>query len=202
MDETQKLWADACLCMAFFIQHSVMIRDFFRQRVVRLIPEAYSGACYTIVSGLVLLLLVAFWQQSAYSLATADNGVRWFARAVYFLSIVGFFWGVKALGLFDPFGLKAGLAYLRGPRLIPQTLVVKGPYRWVRHPLYLSVLLMIWSCPDLTADRMLFNLLGTAWIIVGTVLEERDLVGHYGDAYREYQRKVPMLLPWRFCAIL
>jgi protein-S-isoprenylcysteine O-methyltransferase Ste14 len=76
-------------------------------------------------------------------------------------------------------------------------LVVQGAYRWVRHPLYLVVLLMIWSYPVLTVDRLLFNLLWTIWIVVGAVLEERDLVADFGDDYREYQRKVPMLVPTR-----
>ena len=76
-------------------------------------------------------------------------------------------------------------------------MVVRGLYRWVRHPLYLAMLMMIWSYPDLTADRLLFNVLFTGWIIVGTVLEERDLVENFGDDYRNYQRRVPMLIPYR-----
>jgi len=54
---------------------------------------------------------------------------------------------------------------------------------------------MFWSHPVVSADRLLFNILWTGWVIVGTVLEERDMVAHFGDAYREYQAKVPMLLP-------
>jgi protein-S-isoprenylcysteine O-methyltransferase Ste14 len=54
---------------------------------------------------------------------------------------------------------------------------------------------MIWSCPDLTADRLLFNLLWTAWIVVGTLLEERDLVAQFGEEYRVYQTEAPMLIP-------
>jgi protein-S-isoprenylcysteine O-methyltransferase Ste14 len=54
---------------------------------------------------------------------------------------------------------------------------------------------MIWSCPDLTADRLLFNVLWTAWIITATFLEERDLVELFGEDYRMYQRLIPMLLP-------
>lgn len=69
-------------------------------------------------------------------------------------------------------------------------------HRYVRHPLYLFVLILIWSAPQMTADRLLFNILWTAWIVIGARLEERDLVGEFGDAYRDYQRRVPMLLPW------
>jgi len=75
--------------------------------------------------------------------------------------------------------------------------VAQGTYRWVRHPMYFVVLLMIWSYPVLTVDRLLFNMLWTIWIVIGTVLEERDLTAKFGDDYREYQRKVPMLFPTR-----
>jgi protein-S-isoprenylcysteine O-methyltransferase Ste14 len=73
--------------------------------------------------------------------------------------------------------------------------MMRGAYRWVRHPLYFFSLVMIWSFPDLTADRILFNVSWTAWIVVGTYLEERDLAREFGDAYRDYQRRVPMWVP-------
>jgi len=61
--------------------------------------------------------------------------------------------------------------------------------------LYFVVLLMIWSYPVLTVDRLLFNMLWTVWIVIGAVLEERDLTADFGNDYREYQRDAPMLLP-------
>ena len=76
-------------------------------------------------------------------------------------------------------------------------LAIRGPYRWVRHPLYSLFLVLLWVCPDITADRLLLNTLFTAWIVLGTVLEERDLARDLGDPYRAYQRQVPMLVPWK-----
>jgi protein-S-isoprenylcysteine O-methyltransferase Ste14 len=59
------------------------------------------------------------------------------------------------------------------------------------------MLLLIWSCPEVSIDRFLFNILWTVWIVVATLLEERDLVDGFGEDYLEYQSKVPMLLPRR-----
>ena len=67
----------------------------------------------------------------------------------------------------------------------------------MRHPLYSLLLVLLWTCPDVTADRLLLNGLFTAWIVVGALLEERDLVREFGESYREYQRRVPMLVPWK-----
>ena len=194
----EALWWDAGLSMAFFIQHSGMVRRSFRQRLAHFLPEEYEGAIYAIASGIVLLALIVLWQKS-FPVFTVSRGVfRWLFYVVYLLSFTGFIWGTRALKVFDPYGLRPILGRLRGRMPRPMSFVVRGPYRWVRHPLYLFMILMIWSCPDLTSDRLLFNGLWTVWIVIGSILEERDLVLEFGDVYREYQRKVPMLIPRHF----
>ena len=196
LDESGVLWLDAGLSLLFFIQHSGMIRKPFRRWLARFIPEEYAGAIYAIASGIVLLLVILLWQTSAQTIMTASGLFRWSLRAVSFLSFLGFYWGVKALRFFDPFGLRPFINHLRGRNPTPpMPITVTGPYRWVRHPLYFFMILMIWSCPDLTRDRLLFNLLWTVWIVIGSYFEEKDLIVEFGDAYREYQKRVPMLVP-------
>ncbi len=187
---------DTLFCIAFFLQHSGMIRRSFRRGLARIIPPHYHGAVYTVVSGTVLLSLVLFWQESADTLINLQGPLRWIVRAAFFVSIAGLVWGVRAFGSFDAFGLDPILNHLRGTHTSPLPLTVRGPYRWVRHPLYSFMILLIWSSPHITVDRLLFNALWTGWVVVGTVLEERDLVADFGDAYRDYQRRVPMLVPW------
>lgn len=197
LSQTATLALDAGLSLAFFVQHSTMVRKSYRRWSARVMSERYYGASYTVASGLVLLLLVIFWQESSNVLATAGGILRWFLRAVFFLSVIGFVWGIRSLGSFDTFGLQPIRDHLKGTETPSLPFTVRGPYRWVRHPLYSFCLVIIWSCPDLTADRLLFNVLWTAWIILGTVLEERDLVADFGQDYREYQGNVPMLIPMR-----
>lgn len=196
--EAASLWLDACLSMAFFIQHSGMIRRPFRKWASNFVKPHYQSATYAIASGIVLLALLVFWQESSQTLFVAQGIFRWALRAGFFVAIAGFYWGTRALGPLDPLGIRAILQHLRGTKPPPPLpFTIRGPYRWVRHPLYLLCLLMIWSCPDLTADRLLFNILWTAWTVIGTVLEERDLVADFGEDYRKYRRRVPMLVPWR-----
>jgi methanethiol S-methyltransferase len=191
------LWLDAGLSFLFFIQHSLMIRKSFRGWVGRLIPDYYNGALYTVASGIALLAVVLFWQESGMVIASAHGIVRLLLRAVPILSIAGFVWGVRSLKHFDAFGVGPITNRLKGrePRSMP--LVAAGPYRWVRHPLYLFMALIIWAYPDLTADRLVFNVLWTGWIVMATLLEERDLAAEFGESYRKYQRTVPMLVPYR-----
>lgn len=192
---SEVLWWNAGLSVAFFIQHSGMVRRSFRQRLSRFLPEEYEGAIYAIISGIVLLAVVVLWQKSSPFFTVPGGVFRWLFYVVYVLSFAGFIWGSRSLKVFDPQGLKPILGRLRGKRPRPVLLSVRGPYRWVRHPLYLFMILMIWSCPDLTSDRLLFNGLWTVWIVIGSILEERDLVLEFGDAYREYKRGVPMFIP-------
>lgn len=55
---------------------------------------------------------------------------------------------------------------------------------------------MIWAHPDVTVDRLIFAILWTMWVVLGTILEERDLANEIGDEYLDYKSKVPMLIPY------
>lgn len=194
---TAALCLDAGLCLAFFLQHSIMVRKSFRRWQAKAVPAEYGDAIYAIASGFILLAMVVFWQVPDWPVVAVQGAFRVPFWGLFFLSIAGFAWGVRSFKHFDPFGITAIRHRLRGTHPRPQPFVAVGPYRRVRHPLYLFMMLMIWSCPTLTMDRLLFNLLWTAWItLVGTVMEERDLVAEFGDTYREYQRAVPMLIPF------
>jgi protein-S-isoprenylcysteine O-methyltransferase Ste14 len=165
--------------------------------MVEHIPPRYYGAIYSIASGVALTLYVVLYQRSGIEFFRLEGLALWVARTCSLLAILAFAWAIRALGSFDLFGLRPIKAHLHGRSDEPVPFVVRGPYQWVRHPLYFCVLVMIWASPEITADRLLLNVLWTAWIVVGTILEERDLLADFGDDYRGYQRKVPMLIPWR-----
>ena len=115
-----------------------------------------------------------------------------------YLAMVLAIGGVQALGSFGTFGLVPIKVHLRGKQLRPPNFTLRGPYLWVRHPLYFFMIVLIWSYPDVGSDRLLFNILWTLWIVVGSFLEERDLIAEFGEKYHQYQKTVPMLFPWRF----
>lgn len=195
--EGQALVWNGSLSMLFFIQHSGMIRATFRNWLSSAIPRHYHPATYAIASGIVLTMMVLLWQTSQTVLFRIQGPLQVVPRAISLLAIAGFIWGVRALRTFDAFGRIPIVVHLRGKQLRPPDFVLRGPYLWVRHPLYFFMLVLIWSAPNVTSDRLLLNVLWTFWIVLGSYLEEKDVVAEFGERYRDYQKTVPMLLPWR-----
>ncbi len=74
-------------------------------------------------------------------------------------------------------------------------LVTRGLYRLVRHPLYTFGLLFIWLSPTVTQNSITVYAGATIYTLVGAYFEERKLLRDYGEAYAEYQRNTPMLIP-------
>jgi protein-S-isoprenylcysteine O-methyltransferase Ste14 len=190
------LVVDTLLCLLFFTQHSLMVRRRFRLWLARTVRADFHGALYASASGSCLLLLTIFWQPAGTAFWSPTSAIRWLMAGIVLAALAVGWWGSRALGDFDALGVKPALRALNGRKKkgsVP--LIVRGPYRWVRHPLYLVSLIIIWAGPVFTVDRLLHNLLWTIWIVIGATWEERDLVACFGDAYRDYQHTVPMIGP-------
>ena len=189
------LW-DGLLCLAFFVQHSGMVRRGFRDGISGIVARQYHRAVYSIASGLVLTGVVILWQPSETHVFVLARPFRLAAYAGVLIAVAVFIWGAFTLRAVDLFGLAAIKAHLRGTAETKSEFVIRGPYRWVRHPWYAAAIVLIWSRVDFTADRLLFSALWTVWICVGAKLEEKDLAAELGVVYDQYRQRVPMLIPW------
>lgn len=197
------LWNAGLSCL-FFAQHSVMVRRSIRRRLAGIIPARYDRAFYAISSGVVLTIVVLLLQPDREPLVVLEGVPRAATAAAAMLAVACFGWAIYVLRGGDLLGLHSIREHLRADRMPPppdptgrSTLTVTGPYRWVRHPLYSCVIMLLWADPEMGPGRLMFAALWTAWIYVGARLEERDLVLEFGDAYRRYRRRVPILIPWR-----
>jgi protein-S-isoprenylcysteine O-methyltransferase Ste14 len=74
-------------------------------------------------------------------------------------------------------------------------LVTRGLYRVVRHPLYTFGLLFIWLSPTVSQNSLTVYIGATLYTLIGAYFEERKLLREFGDAYAEYKKKTPMLIP-------
>src|SRR6185312_2913956 len=97
---------------------------------------------------------------------------------------------------FDLFGLRQVWLYLLGRPYTTLQFGTPGPYRLVRHPLYVGWLFGFWSTPTMTFAHLLFAIATTAYILLAIQFEERDLAREHGESYEAYRRSVPMLIPF------
>lgn len=202
---------DFLLSLIFFLQHSGMVRRSFKTYLLERwkIPKHYHCALYCASSGATLIMIIPLWQQSSSDVLFSARGIlRIMARTTFVAGIAGNLWCMKNLGSADILGLSPLWIHIRDEEKEKLSLssgsscplTIRGAYALVRHPMYTFFIIMIWSFPDLTLDRLLFNALWTCWIVGGTYMEERDLVVYFGEDYRKYQRSVPMLMPSRQCS--
>lgn len=184
--------------LLFGLQHSVMARPTWKRAVARAVPPHLERSTYVLVTSLLLLVLPVAWRPIPKVLWHVDAPIA--RAALHAVGHAGFALIAVATLLLDHlefFGLRQPWSHWRG--LAPSTSELRTPalYRFVRHPIYLGFLLAFWCVPTMTAGHLLFSAGMSAYLLVGVTLEERDLVAHFGDAYRDYRRRVPMLLPWR-----
>jgi protein-S-isoprenylcysteine O-methyltransferase Ste14 len=184
-------WLDCLLVAQFGALHSVLLYPATRNRLEKLIPGPLYGCFFTLTTCLSLLLLVFAWRGSPIILWEITGPPRRVIQGAYVLSWAGLFYSLSLTGYGSQTGwtpLRAWFSHEKPPRRIFAT---HGAYRFLRHPVYLSFLGLVWFTPWVTLDRALLTGLMTAYIFLGSYLKDRRLLFFLGDAYREYQARVP-----------
>jgi protein-S-isoprenylcysteine O-methyltransferase Ste14 len=191
------LLIDLGLLSLFAVQHSLMARPFFKRWLTRFIPEPAERSTYVLLSSLALIVMFVFWQPL--------GGVVWdvhdpAGRAVL-LGLFAFGWllvlvATFLINHFDLFGLRQIWLQLVGRPYTTLKFGTPGPYKLVRHPLYVGWFFAFWATPTMTGTHLLFAVMTTAYILVAIQFEERDLMDSLGDDYRRYRERVPMIIPF------
>ena len=186
------------LMSIFAIQHSVMARRQFKQWWTQFVPKSVERSTYVLFSSLALALLLWQWRPIPTVVWQIDDPQL--AMAVSGISLFGFLIVLTSTFLinhFELFGLHQVANNLTGRSMPAPRFRTPLYYKIVRHPLYLGFVIAFWAAPTMTIGHLLFAAVTTAYIFVGILLEERDLIDLFGDDYRRYRERVSMLVPWR-----
>jgi len=112
--------------------------------------------------------------------------------ALQVLALVGIPFNFRHIDIFAFVGLRQ----LVNPEAERESdLVIKGMYRFVRHPLYFFSMIILWLIPWMTDTGLAFVIASTLYFLLGTIPEERKLLEIFGDQYRCYQEEVPRIIP-------
>jgi protein-S-isoprenylcysteine O-methyltransferase Ste14 len=185
------------LLAAFAVQHTIMARPRFKSWWTRWVPWCVERSTFVLLSSAILAVMAWQWRPLPAVVWHVENGVL--AALLIGVSLAG--WGIVLISTclidhFELFGLQQTYRYATGQRAESPVFNERLFYRWVRHPLMLGFVIAFWSTPLMTQGHLLFAVVTTAYIVVAVRIEERTLVHLHGDRYRDYQRRVSMLLPF------
>ncbi len=189
------LLVNLALIALFGLQHSVMARPGFKAVITRLIPQPIERATYVLASSVAFVVLFAAWQPLPTALWQAEGVLAAVLQAGAFLGFGIVLVTTFLIDHFDLFGLRQVWLAFRGKPYSEKNFVTPGPYRYIRHPLYVGWILAFCSAATLTVGHALFAVGMTAYILVAIRYEERDLLAFLGEPYRRWRAATPMFIP-------
>lgn len=182
----------------FALQHSIMARPGFKKWWTRLVPEEIERSVYVLFTCVALILIFWLWRPMTGIVWEVQNQ----AGVITLHSLFALGWLIVLLSTFmishfELFGLKQVYENLKSidPRPVPFT--SRLLYGVVRHPIMLGFIIAFWATPVMTVGHLVFSVTTALYILVAIkFLEERDLRQVHGKQYMDYQKQVPMLVPF------
>ena len=188
------LWTGYCSL------HSFLISIRFTNLMTRLLKNYYAfyRLFYISISFVLLVPLINYTAQTDNKvIITYSSPFDIIQYVLVYGSLLMFFWAFffnyDSLSFF---GIRQILNFGK-PKKINQSGELKknGLLGIIRHPMYLALIIYLW-CQTFRVTDIVVNTVLTIYVIIGSILEEKKLVLEFGDSYIEYQKEVPMLIPF------
>jgi protein-S-isoprenylcysteine O-methyltransferase Ste14 len=185
------LWIDSLLALQFAVLHSAMLWPPLRSRFNCLMPPALTGSFFSAASCVSLFLTMEFWQVSPFCVWSVAGAAETVVFVLFLTSWLALVYSLWITGFGYQTGFSSWWAWVRRQDPPRRVFSPKGPYRIIRHPVYLSFLGLVWFNPFMTVDRLTLAFWWTAHVFVGSYLKDRRLERFIGEPYRQYQARVP-----------
>jgi hypothetical protein len=175
------------LIALFGLQHSLMARPWFKEQWASSIPTAFERCTFVHMANLALFALIIFWQPIPIEIWTIDGWVGDAAWVLFAMGWVILFMGAWSFGIFDLLGIDQMRAWCRGEEHRGHRLKTGRLYRWLRHPMYVGVLLGVWATPKMSVGHLLLAGGMTLYVLIAMRYEERDLMRRFGTSYARWR---------------
>jgi protein-S-isoprenylcysteine O-methyltransferase Ste14 len=185
------LVVDLLLALQFGVVHSLLLAPSVRRRLARMLPSQLYGSLFCLVTCAGLWFVFAYWRGSSAILWNAKGFGRLAVLSGFYASWAALFYSLRLTGIGYQTGWTQWLYWLRRQSLPLRDFKARGAYRWLRHPVYLSFLGLIWFTPRMSADHVVLTGVWTVYVFIGSFLKDRRLEFYLGDTYREYASRVP-----------
>jgi protein-S-isoprenylcysteine O-methyltransferase Ste14 len=187
---------NVALMLFFGLQHSIMARPAFKKVWTRIVPKPIERAVYNVAAVLALALMVWQWRGIDVVVWNVQNPV---GRNVLWTLFAAGWLMVPAVSLmishFDLFGLRQAWIYARGQEYAALPFRTPYLYAHIRHPLYVGWALAFWATPTMTVGHLVYAFVLTGYMAAAALVEERDLIAHFGRQYLDYCKQVPRYIP-------
>ncbi|MBU6239635.1 MAG: hypothetical protein KGQ51_17575 [Planctomycetes bacterium] len=186
-------WMDTLMAMGFAVPHSLILFPPIQKRIRQRLPSGLMGCVHCTVTCVTLLLMFRYWGSSKVVVWQATGMVETAVLACFYLSWVALLYSLYWTG----FGYQTGLTqWWYWWRMTPpprRPFLTTGAFRYMRHPVYMSFLGLVWFTPTMTLDHAILTLTWTLYIYIGSWAKDRRLLHYIGDEYLAYARRVPGL---------
>lgn len=188
------------LAMALYgVIHSILAANGVKRLAARWVGDdayrKYYRLFYSVMGGItllpVLVLMILLPDRVIYSIPFPLVMLTLLVQA---LCLIGLLMAVSSTGGVSVF---IGLYQAMRPGGIPmrEKFVADGLYRLTRHPIYTCSILFVWLMPVMGWNLLALNIGLTAYMIIGSIFEERKLVEQFGQTYIDYRKKTPRIIP-------
>jgi protein-S-isoprenylcysteine O-methyltransferase Ste14 len=188
------------LWVAWCFLHSLLISRSIADRMKKLMGRRYGyyRLFYNIFS-IVSLIPVLYFQLQLEEKVIFVWPWPWnfMKYGMYAAAFLLFYGGFRVYDLQYMLGIKQIQGIKQRSTENSVELTTKGILEYVRHPWYSGAILLVWAFNDITDVSLATKLVLTAYIIIGTLLEEKKLIDGIGEPYLAYRKRVPMLIPWK-----
>jgi len=172
------------LFTAFALHHSLLARGRMRQWVAHLVRPELERSVYVWIASLLFIVVCAAWRPVPGTAWQADGIALWSLRAV---QAAGLWLIARSAAILDVWELAGLRPQAPGPRQRPQAeFTTRGPYGWVRHPIYAGWFLFVFAASPMTMTRLVFAIVSAAYLLIAIPFEERTLRAGAGGAYDRY----------------